>query len=219
MIVVHHLEQSRSQRIVWLLEELSLPYKIKRYKRNPKTFLAPPELAKVHPLGKAPVVVDDGDVLIESGAIIDHLLQKHGDGSGLRPKAGTSGALHYATFLHFAEGSLMPQLLLRLIFNRMGTGAPKLMRPLVRAVTSPVNSMFVEPNLTRMLDYLESELGKRIWFAGPDFSGADIQMSFPLEMAEQRAGLGASRPNLTTFLARIRTRPAYKRAMAAIGEG
>lgn len=218
MIVVHHLERSRSQRVVWLLEELERPYEIKRYARDTKTMLAPPELAAVHPLGKAPVVVDeDGAVLIESGAIIDHLLARYDAGRGLKPAPGTPEDLAYTTFLHFAEGSMMPQLLLKLVLWRMGEGAPRLVRPLSRAVTRPVERLFVDPNLRRILDFLEAELSRRPFFAGARFTGADIQMSFPIEMAALRGGLGAERPRLAAYLATIRERPAYRRAMAAIG--
>ena len=219
MIVLHHLDHSRSQRIAWLLEELGTPYEIKRYKRDRKTMLAPPELRAVHRLGKAPIVVDDGTVLIESGAIIEYLLARHGAVSGLLPASGTPAHLRYLTFLHFAEGSMMPPLLMRLIFSTMNAKAPALVRPLVRAVTAPVETLYVRPNLTRILDFLEAELGTRSWFAGDAFSGADIQMSFPIEMAAQRGGLDASRPNLMNFLARIHARDAYQRALQKIGEG
>ncbi len=217
MIVVHHLEHSRSQRIVWLLEELGLPYEIKRYKRNPKTMLASPELRAVHPLGKAPVLVEDGDVMIESGAIIDMMIDRHGATSGLRPAPDTPEREAYTTFLHFAEGSMMPPLLLRLIYNSMNERAPALLRPVVRTIMGPLEKGFTEPNIRRTLDFLEGELGKRPWFAGAAFSGADIQMSFPIEMSLQRGGLDGSRPKLMDFVERIRTRPAYKRAFAQIG--
>lgn len=217
MLIVHHLEHSRSQRIVWLLEELGLPYEIKRYKRNPKTMLAPPELRAVHPLGKAPILVEDGDVMIESGAIIDTMISRHGAASGLRPADGTPAREAYTTFLHFAEGSMMPPLLLRLIYNSMNERSPALLRPLVRTLMGPLEKGFTEPNIRRTLDFLESELGTRPWFAGDAFSGADIQMSFPIEMSQQRGGLDASRPKLMDFLRRIRARPAYQRAFAKIG--
>ena len=207
MIVVHHLEHSRSQRIVWLLEELALPFEIKRYKRDPKTMLAPPELRAIHPLGKAPVVDDNGQVLIESGAIIDELISRYGRASGLRPPEGSPDHLAYTTFLHFAEGSQMPPLLLRLIFGRINALAPALLRPLVRGISAPVNKGFIEPNIKSQLDFLEGELGQRPWFAGTALTGADIQMSFPIEMAEQRGGLDARWPRLMDFLARIRARP------------
>lgn len=219
MIVVHHLEHSRSERVVWLLEELKLPYEIKRYERDRKTMLAPPELRSVHPLGKAPVVVDDdGAVLIESGAILERLVGRHGANSGLRPAEGTPEHLAYTTFMHLAEGSLMPWLLLRLIFRSMGEKAPALARPLVRAVTAPVEKIYVGPNIRRTLDFLEGELAHRPWFAGQTFTAADIQMSFPLLMARQRGGLDATRPRLMDFLGRISARPARIAALRRIGE-
>jgi glutathione S-transferase len=218
MITVHHLNQSRSLRIVWLLEELGVPYELRTYKRNPKTMLAPPELRAIHPLGKSPIVVDDGIVMIESGAIIQLLLERHGTNSGLAPAVGTPAHRDYLTFLHFAEGSMMPPLLLRLIFLRMAAGAPALLRPLVRAITGPVNAGFLDPNIKGTLDVLEGELGKRPWFAGEAFSAADIQMSFPIEMAHLRGGLDQSRPKLMDFLARIQARPAYARARLRVGE-
>ena len=218
MLIVHHLERSRSQRIVWLLEELGLPYEIKRYKRNPKTMLAPPELRAVHALGKAPVLVEDGDVMIESGAIIDTMISRHGAAAGLRPAAGTPEHEAYTMFLHFAEGSMMPPLLLRLIYLTMNERAPALLRPLVRTIMGPVEKGYTEPNIHRTLDFLEGELGRRSWFAGDAFSGADIQMSFPIEMCQQRGGLDASRPKLMDFIQRIRARSAYQRAFAKIGE-
>lgn len=219
MITVHHLQRSRSERIVWLLEELGLPYELKRYKRDPKTMLAPPELFAVHPLGHAPVVVDeDGAVLIESGAIIDTLLKRHDVDNRLRPEEGTAAHLHYTTFLHFAEGSMMPPLLMRLFFNTMAAKAPALARPLVRGVTSFPEKLYVGPNIRRTLDFLESTLKERPWFAGPDFSGADIQMSFPIAMARERGGLDGRWPKLVDFLRRIAERPAHKAAKAKIGE-
>ena len=218
MLVLHHLEQSRSQRIAWLLEELGLPYEIKRYRRDPKTFLAPPELSAVHPLGKAPVLVDDGVVLIESGAIIEYVIGRYGADSGLRPDAASPEHQAYLTFLHFAEGSMMPPLLLRLIFGRIATGAPALIRPIARAIAAPVEKGFIAPNIARTLDFLEAELGKRPWFAGEALTGADIQMSFPVEVAQQRGGLDASRPKLMDWLGRIRARPAYRTAFAKIGK-
>ncbi len=219
MIMVHHLEHSRSERIVWLLEEMGLPYEIKFYKRDPKTQLAPPELLKVSPLGHAPVLVDeDGAVLIESGAIIDTLLKRHEVEARLRPDEGTPEHLNYTTFLHFAEGSMMPPLVMRLLFNAMGEKSPALMRPFVKGITSFPEKLYVGPNIRRTLDFLERELGKREWFAGPHFTGADIQMSFPIAMARQRGGLGGGWPKLLDFLKRIEARPAYRTAKAKIGE-
>ncbi len=219
MIVVHHLERSRSERIVWLLEELGLPYEIKLHKRDPRTMLAPPELFAVSPLGHAPVVVDeDGAVLIESGAIIDTLLKRHEVEAKLRPAEGTPEHLAYTTFLHFAEGSMMPPLLIRLLFNTMAEKAPALARPLIKSIFSFPEKLYVGPNIKRTLDFLEGELDKREWFAGPNFTGADIQMSFPIALARQRGGLDSRWPKLMDFLRRIEARPANKAAKARIGE-
>jgi glutathione S-transferase len=214
MLTVHHLENSRSQRILWLLEELEVPYEIVRYQRNPETMLAPPELKKVHPLGKSPVVTDDeGSVLAESGAIIETLVERHGQGS-LAPAAGTPDFDRYRYWLHYAEGSAMPPLLLKLVFDRVeNSKMPFFVKPIAKAIAGKVKSGFISPQLKTHLDFMEAELGKRPWFAGEAFSGADIQMSFPLEAAASRGGLDASRPKLMDWLARIHARPAYKRAL------
>jgi glutathione S-transferase len=214
MLTVHHLENSRSQRILWLLEELEVPYEIVHYKRNPETMLAPPELKKIHPLGKSPVVTDgQGLVLAESGAIIETLVERHGLGR-LAPSAGTPDAVRYRYWLHYAEGSLMPPLLLKLVFDKVEKAPmPFFVRPIAKAIAGKVKSSFVAPQLKTHLDFLEGELAKGPWFAGETFTGADIQMSFPLEAAASRGGLDASRPRLIDWLARIHARPAYKRAL------
>ena len=213
MITVHHLNNSRSQRVLWLLEELGLPYEIKKYQRDATTMLAPPELTRVHPLGKSPVITEGDITVAESGAIIEYLLERHGGGR-LVPAAGTPERLRYRYWLHFAEGSAMPPLLLKLIFGRIATRAmPFFVKPIARAISAKVQSDFVDPNLTRQLDFMEAELNQTEWFAGPEFSAADIQMSFPLEAAAQRAGLNASRPKLMAFLKKIHARPAYKKAL------
>jgi glutathione S-transferase len=217
-LVVHHLNESRSQRVLWLLEELGLPYEIKRYQRDPNTMLAPASLRAVHPLGKSPVVSDGELVLAESGAIIEYLVERYGNGR-LIPPPGTPERLRYRYWLHYAEGSAMPPLLLKLVFDRMERGpAPFFIKPLVRSIAGKVKGAFIEPQLTLHLDYLESELGKFTWFAGSELSAADIQMSFPLEAARARAGLAADRPHLLAFLQRIHARPAYQRALAQGGE-
>ncbi len=220
MIVVHHLERSRSQRIVWLLEELGEPYEVKRYARDKRTSLAPRQLRAVHPLGKAPIVVDGSTILIESGAIIDTLIDRYGEGKRLRPAPGTPERVAYTTFLHFAEGSMMPPLVTRLIFAAMATKAPRLARPLVTLVTAPVDALYLKPTIERALDWLEAELAGRRWFAGDAFSAADIQMSVPVALAlERRRGRGGeARPRLADWLARARARPASRAAMARIGE-
>ena len=202
MIEVHHLNNSRSQRVLWMLEELGLDYEIRRYERDPKTMLAPPELRKVHPLGKSPVIEDQGRVIAETGAIIEYLVEK--GGGRLGPPAHRDAVLRYRHFLHYAEGSLMPLLFTTLVLGRVpfvGKTAQKKFRPMI------------EPHL----DWLESELQERPWFAGDEFSAADIMMSFPLEAARSRAGLGLRQPALVEWLERIHVRPAYQAALARGG--
>ena len=213
MIIVHHLNNSRSQRVLWLLEELGLDYEIKPYQRDKKTMLAPPELREVHPLGKSPVITDGGNTLAESGAIIEYLAERYGPGR-LAPAAGSPEYLRYRYWLHFSEGSAQPPLLLKLLFDRMKTGPmPFFVRPIARKIADTALAAYVLPNLERNLDYMESELGKSEWFAGNQFSAADIQLSFPLEAARMRAGLNESRPRLMAFLQKIHARPAYQRAI------
>ena len=213
MITVHHLNNSRSQRILWLLEELGLEYEIKRYERDSKTMLAPPELRKIHPLGKSPVITDGATTVAESGAIVEYLVDKYGDGQ-LRPAAGTAERLRYTYWLHYAEGSLMPPLLLKLIFDKIENAPmPFFIKPIARAISGKTKSAFINPQLKTNLDYLDGELAKSDWFAGKAFSAADIQMSFPLEAAASRGGLDATRPRLMDFLARIHARPDYRRAL------
>ncbi|WP_420464726.1 glutathione S-transferase [Panacagrimonas sp.] len=216
MIVVHHLENSRSQRVIWLLEELGLLYEVKRYERDRKTMLAPPELKAVHPLGKSPVITDGEVVVAESGNIIEYLVETHGGGK-LIPPADTADRLRYRYWLHYAEGSVMPLMVMTLIFSRLAPMSPALLRPLMRAIEGKVKTAFLGPQIKLHLDYLESELGRSEWFAGPEFSAADVQMSFPLEAAASRGGLDASRPRLATFLQKIHARPAYQRALAKGG--
>ncbi|GAA0731470.1 glutathione S-transferase family protein [Sphingomonas japonica] len=201
-IIVHHLENSRSQRVLWLLEELGLPYAVERYRRNKATMLAPPELKAVHPLGKSPVIEDDGLVVAETGAIIEYLVDK-ADGR-LGPPAHRGSALHYRHFLHYAEGSLMPPLLVKLVLGRiplLGKAAQKKLQPMIDV----------------HLDYVEAQLGERPWFAGDAFTAADVMMSFPLEAARSRGGLDASRPATIAWLDKIHARPAYQAALAKGG--
>jgi glutathione S-transferase len=213
MITVHHLNNSRSQRVLWLLEELGLPYEIKKYERDPKTMLAPLSLQQVHPLGKSPVITDDGVTVAESGAVIEYLVERYGNGR-LAPAIGSPERLSWRYWLHFAEGSAMPPLLLKLIFDRIPKSPmPFFVKPIARGISAKVLAAMVDPNLKRQLDFMEGELGKSEWFAGDEFSAADIQMSFPIEAASQRAGLDASRPKLMSFLKRIHARPAYKKAL------
>jgi len=209
MITVHHLENSRSQRVLWLLEELGLDYTVKRYARDPKTMLAPPELQAVHPLGKSPVITDGDAVIAESGAIVEYLTGKRS--GALVPEASVEEHRRYTYWLHYAEGSAMPPLLLKLIFSRLAPGSPALVRPLVRQIAERVTGSFVDPELRRHAAWWEQELSQRPWFCGPTFTAADIQMSFPLEAFAAR-GTGAG-PQVTDWLARIHARPAYRRAL------
>lgn len=201
-ITVHHLENSRSQRILWMLEELGLPYTVKRYERNKATMLAPPELKRVHPLGKSPVIEHNGHVIAETGAIIEYLVE-NADGR-LGPPAHRDDALRYRHFLHYAEGSLMPPLLVKLVLSRVplfGKAAQKRIQPMIDV----------------HLDYVEAELAQRPWFAGSEMTAADVMMSFPLEAAAFRAGATDGRPHIAAWLDKVHARPAYQAALAAGG--
>jgi glutathione S-transferase len=213
MVVVHHLNNSRSQRVLWLLEELGVPYEVQRYERDAKTMLAPHALLAIHPLGKSPVITDGEVTLAESGAIIEYLVDKYGDGR-LKPAADSPERLRYLYWMHYAEGSAMPPLLFRLVFNRIATNpAPWPVSAIARRIAATVEKSFIEPNLSRHLNYMEAELNAHAWFAGNEFTAADVQMSFPLEAAVSRGGLNASRPRLMAFVDRIHAREAYKRAL------
>jgi glutathione S-transferase len=212
VITVHHLENSRSQRVLWLLEELALPYEIVRYARHPKTMLAPPELRRIHPLGKAPVITDGDKTLAESGAILEYLVDAYGQGR-LIPPPGTPARLRYTMWMHYAEGSAMPPLVMKLVFSRLPGRTPKLLRPLVRRVMAAAQSGFVDPQIKAHADYWEAELSHHPWFASEGFTAADIQMSFPLEAAATRGRGTEGRPKVQAFLERIHARPAYLRAL------
>ena len=205
MIIVHHLENSRSQRVLWILEELGLPHEIQRYERDPKTMLAPPELKRVHPLGKSPVIVDTRDdhrVIAETGAIVEYLVDK-ADGR-LGAPATRGGALDYRFWLHYAEGSLMPPLLVKLVLTRV---------PLFGKVAQKR----IQPMIDTHLDHVEAHLASRPWFAGDTMTAADIMMSFPLEAARSRGGLDQSRPATIAWLDKVHARPAYQTALAKGG--
>ena len=217
MVVVHHLENSRSQRVLWLLEELGVPYEVKRYERNTETMLAPPELRAVHPLGKSPVITDGGSTVAESGAIVEYLVDRYGNGR-LIPPPGTPERLRYTYWLHYAEGSAMPPLLMKLVFDRVETAPmPFFVKPIARGIAGKVKSTFIQPQIALHFDYLEAELGKATWFAGDEMTAADVQMSFPIEAADARGGGTTGRPRLAAFLQRIHARPAYQRALAKGG--
>lgn len=201
MITVHHLNNSRSQRVLWLLEELGRPYEIVRYERDPKTMLAPPALRAIHPLGKSPVVTDDGQTYAESGAILEHLVETYGNGR-LIPPAGTPERQRYRMWMHYAEGSAMPPLLMKLVLSRVPN-------------TEGAIAGFIDPQIAQHADYWETALGQSEWFAGDTFTAADIQMSFPIEAAASR-GDGKARPKTAAYLQRIHARPAY---LAAVERG
>ena len=211
MLTVHHLENSRSQRILWLLEELGVDYEIKRYGRDKQTSLAPPELLEIHPLGKAPVVVDDDVTVAESGAIIEYLVNKYDDGS-LLPAQGTPERLAYTYWLHYAEGTFMPLMIMSLVMARIEK-SPVLVRPIAKAIAAKVRSSYLTPNVRRNLEFMEETLAQHTWFCGDRMTAADIQMSFALEAAEVRTDLAAGFPHCAGFLDRIRSRPAYKAAL------
>ena len=217
MIKVHHLNSSRSQRVLWLLEELGVPYQIVPYQRDPKTLLAPAELKRVHPLGKSPVITDGARTVAESGAILEYLLDSCGAGR-LRPAAGSEEHLRYTYWLHYAEGSAMPPLLLKLVFQFLprGPGVPGLLRPLVRGIAAGALKGYIDPQLALHMSFWDAELRTHPWFAGADFSAADIQMSYPVEAAAARARI-APGEHLRAWLERIRARPAYQRALTAGG--
>ncbi len=216
MLTVHHLNNSRSQRVLWLLEELGLPYEIRHYQRDARTMLAPPELKAIHPLGKSPVITDGPAVLAETGAIVETLCEAYGGGR-LKPPAGTEERLRWLYWMHYAEGSAMPPLLLKLVFDALPQRAPGLVKPIVKGISRAALTGFVDPQLTAHLDYWEAELGKSAWFAGAEFSAADIMMSFPIEAAAQRGDALNGRPKLAAFLRTIHARPAYQTALAKGG--
>ncbi len=217
MITVHHLNNSRSQRILWLLEELGVDYEIKRYERDPQTMLAPDSLRQVHPLGKSPVITDGDLTLAESGAIADYLVNRYDDGQ-LAPAPNTPERLRYTYWIHYAEGSAMPPLLLDLVFTQVTKKSPFLLRPIAGAISGRAQSSFIQPQIALHLDYVEAELNKAAWFVSDQFTAADIQMSFPLEVAVSADALNANRPKLTAFLERIHARSAYQRALERGGQ-
>ncbi|MCE3272315.1 MAG: glutathione S-transferase [Ramlibacter sp.] len=215
MIVVHHLNLSRSHRVLWLLEELGLPYEIRHYERDPRTLLAPAELQEVHPLGKSPVLTDGDMTLAESGAILEYLAERAGS---LQVPPGSPDRARYLYWLHYAEGSLMPPLFLKLLFERIEKApVPFFVKPVTRRIAAQGRERYVLPQLRRHMDFVESELSGREWFAGDAFTAADIQMSYPLEAARQRVGL-EGRPRIRAFLDRIQSRPAFQKAQARGGD-
>lgn len=223
MLTVHHLETSRSQRVLWLLEELGVPYELKVYKRDAQTRLAPPELKAIHPLGKSPVVTDEGEVIAESGAIIEYFVEKYGQrGRGelahLQPAPGTPEYRQCRYWMHYAEGSLMNWLVMKLVFVTIpNRPMPFFARPVARAICGKVQAQLVDPNLQAALAFIEDHLSHHRWFAGNDLTMADFQMSFAVEALLSRASGVAEHPHLSEYKARLRARPAYQRAEAKGG--
>ena len=216
MITVHHLNNSRSQRVLWLLEELHVPYEITRYFRNEQTMLAPASLKEIHPLGKSPVISDGDKTIAETGAIIEYVVERYGGGR-LIPPPGTDDRIRYTYWMHYAEGSAMTPLLLKLVFTRMPDNAPALLRPIVRNISRQAQARLADPQIATHLTYIDTELAKHEWFAGKDFSAADIMMSFPLEAATVRAN-AKTKPMIKAFLEKIHARPAYQTALKKGGQ-
>lgn len=214
-LTVHHLENSRSQRILWLLEELGVPYEVKRYERDKTTSLAPPELRAVHPLGKSPVITDGKVTVAETGAIIEYLVGKYGEGK-LAPKAGTQAHRDYIYWLHYAEGSAMPPLFMKLVFSRIPGGAPALIRPIAKMITGRAQQRVTDPRIAENMAWWEQTLSEKPWFTGRSFTAADVMMSFPVEAANARFGL-EKYPHVAAWLEKIHARPAYRRALEAGG--
>lgn len=217
MITVHHLADSRSQRVLWLLEELGLDYEVVRYERDAKTYLAPDSLKRVHPLGKSPVITDARHTIAETGLIVDYLVREHGHGA-LAPAPDSEVHWTYQYWLHYAEGSLMPPLLLQLVFDSVQTRAPMLARPVARAISSQVMKQFVRPQQRLHFGFLEERLSQGTWFVGETFSAADIMLSFPIEAAATRGVLNEQHPRLRDFIQRIQARDGYQRALERGGE-
>jgi glutathione S-transferase len=217
MIVLHHLERSRSHRVAWMLEELGLDYELQAYARDPKTLLAPDSLRQVHPMGKSPVLTDGGLVLAESGAILQYLVDRHGGGR-FAPPPGSPELVRYHYWMHFAEGTAMPYLVMALVFSRIESAPmPFFARPIARAIAGKVRAGFVAPNVERMLDHVEAELAARTHLCGEEFSAADVQMCFPLEAAQARWRGAAGRSRTAAYLESLRQRPAYRRAAERAG--
>ena len=217
MIVLHHLEHSRSQRVLWLLEELGVDYEIRHYRRDPKTRLAPAELTAVHPLGKSPVITDGERTLAESAVIIEYLARTFGD-DAWAPAQDDPRYWDFSYWMHYAEGSLMPPLLLRLVFTKVREGSPLLVRPIAAGIAAQVEKAFIRGQIRTHFDHVDAHLADHEWFLGDTISAADIQMSFPLEAAVARGTVGDDHPHVVDYVHRIQARPAYERALEAGGD-
>lgn len=218
-LIVHHLQASRSQRILWLLEELGLPYELRVYQRDPKTRLAPAELKAVHPLGKSPVITDGASVVAESGAIIEYLAETRGaqapaELAQLEPARGTPEHRQCRFWMHYAEGSLMNWLVMKLVFDTLARQPmPFFARPIARALCAKVQQRLIGPNVQTALAFMEAHLAQHRWFAGEHLTMCDFQMSFAVEAALMRGGNEAAWPHLLAYRQRMRERPAYQRAL------
>nr|WP_217346688.1 glutathione S-transferase [Noviherbaspirillum sp. L7-7A]MBV0881164.1 glutathione S-transferase [Noviherbaspirillum sp. L7-7A] len=219
MITLHHLETSRSQRVLWLLEEMGLPYEMVRYQRDPKTRLAPPALKAIHPLGKSPVITDGGITVAESGAILEYLAETYGAEAaaalpGLLPRPGTPEHRQCRFWMHYAEGSLMNWLVMKLVFTTIPTQPmPFFVRPIARALCGKVQAALIDPNLSTALEFMEQHLSHHAWFAGDQLTLADFQMSFAVEAALSRASGGGKQPHLQAWRDKVAARPAWQRAL------
>ena len=219
MLTLHHLETSRSHRILWLLEELGVPYELRRYQRDPATRLAPPELKKIHPLGKSPVLTDGELVVAESGAILEYLAECYGaqapaELAHLEPARGTPAHRQCRFWMHYAEGSLMNWLVMQLVFGSIPRQPmPFFVRPVARALCAGVQQKLIQPNVQTALAFMENHVAQHRWFAGEHLSLADFQMSFAVEAALARGTAASAWPHLQAYLQRIQARPAYQRAL------
>lgn len=213
MITLHHLENSRSQRLIWLLEELGVEYRIERYNRDPKTSLAPESLKKIHPLGKSPVITDGDNTIAESGLIIEYLLKTYDNGRFL-PTENTPAYWQYLYWLHYSEGTLMPLMVMSLIFNKIKTAPmPFFIRPIAKGIADQVMKSYVGPNMANNLTFIETHLSQQPWFAGEQMSGADFQMIFPLEAAIKASIKAEDYPHIAAFVQRVHALPAYQEAL------
>lgn len=218
MVTVHHLNNSRSQRILWLLEELKVPYKVVRYERDLKTNLAPESLKSLHPLGKSPMISDDEKVIAESGCIVEYLIDKYGQVK-FAINSQDQAYWTYKYWLHYAEGSLMPLLVMKLIFDKIKTAKqPFFVKPISKIISDKVMASYVGPNLENNLEFIENHLSQNEWFAGDKMTAADVQMVFPLEAAMARMENEIKYPLIRAYVDKIHSRPAYQIALEKGGE-
>lgn len=214
MITVHHLKQSRSHRILWLLEELQIAYHLKIYERDPKAKTAPADLVKIHPLGKSPVITDGEKVVAESGAILEYILDNYGQGKLKPVDKKSEDYLNYQYFMHYTEGTLMPQLVLSLIFNMIPKQPmPFFVKPIMKEISRNIHKMYINPQIHLNLNFLENKLKDNKWFAGDDFSVADIQLGFAIYSAQTLLKDQFNYPKLAQFLVKIQKRPSYQLAL------